>query len=256
VNISIWHKYTFKKVLNRKNINTFYSDKKILDNINIEFEKNKITSIIGPSGCGKSTLLKTINKIILEEDNARIIGNMELEGKDAKDIPVEVLRKKIGMVFQEPTPFPMSIYKNIGYALKYYGFGKKESNERIINALKTVNLYEEVKDKLKLSALKLSGGQKQRLCLARSLSVEPDILLLDEPCSSLDILNTRKIEDTLVKLKENYTIIIVTHNLSQAKRISDNTIFMYEGGIMESGETNYIFDNYKNLIMKNYTTID
>lgn len=239
-------------ILKLKNINVFYGDKKILDNINIEFERNKITSIIGPSGCGKTTLLKTINKIILEENNAQITGYMEFDGINSNNIPIEILRKNIGIVFQNPTPFPMSIYKNISYALKYYGYNKKHLENKIIDILKSVNLYDEVKDKLNTSALKLSGGQKQRLCLARSLTVEPNILLLDEPCSSLDIVNSEKIENTLIKLKENYTIIIVTHNINQAKKISDNTIFMRDGKIIESGETFEILENSKDLIERDY----
>ena len=239
-------------ILKLKNINVFYGDKKILDNINIEFERNKITSIIGPSGCGKTTLLKTINKIILEENNAQITGDMEFDGINSNNIPIEILRKNIGIVFQNPTPFPMSIYKNISYALKYYGYNKKYLEKKIIDILKSVNLYDEVKDKLNTSALKLSGGQKQRLCLARSLTVEPNILLLDEPCSSLDIINSEKIENTLIKLKENYTIIIVTHNINQAKKISDNTIFMRDGKIIESGKTTEILENSKDLIERDY----
>ncbi|TXJ51371.1 phosphate ABC transporter ATP-binding protein [Brachyspira aalborgi] len=240
-------------ILKLKNINVFYGNKKILDNINIEFERNKITSIIGPSGCGKTTLLKTINKIILEENNAQITGDMEFDGINSNNIPIEILRKNIGIVFQNPTPFPMSIYKNISYALKYYSYNKKYLEKKVIDILKTVNLYYEVKDKLNTSALKLSGGQKQRLCLARSLSVEPNILLLDEPCSSLDIVNSEKIENTLIKLKENYTIIIVTHNINQAKKISDNTIFMRDGKIIESGKTFEILENSKDLIERDYT---
>lgn len=239
-------------ILKLKNINVFYGDKKILDNINIEFERNKITSIIGPSGCGKTTLLKTINKIILEENNAQITGDMEFDGINSNNIPIEILRKNIGIVFQNPTPFPMSIYKNISYALKYYGYNKKHLENKIIDILKSVNLYDEVKDKLNTSALKLSGGQKQRLCLARSLTVEPNILLLDEPCSSLDIVNSEKIENTLIKLKENYTIIIVTHNINQAKKMSDNTIFMRDGKIIESGKTTEILENSKDLIERDY----
>ena len=239
-------------ILKLKNINVFYGDKKILDNINIKFERNKITSIIGPSGCGKTTLLKTINKIILEENNAQITGYMEFDGINSNNIPIEILRKNIGIVFQNPTPFPMSIYKNISYALKYYGYNKKHLENKIIDILKSVNLYDEVKDKLNTSALKLSGGQKQRLCLARSLTVEPNILLLDEPCSSLDIVNSEKIENTLIKLKENYTIIIVTHNINQAKKISDNTIFMRDGKIIESGKTFEILENSKDLIERDY----
>ena len=177
---------------------------------------------------------------------------MEFDGINSNNIPIEILRKNIGIVFQNPTPFPMSIYKNISYALKYYGYNKKHLENKIIDILKSVNLYDEVKDKLNTSALKLSGGQKQRLCLARSLTVEPNILLLDEPCSSLDIVNSEKIENTLIKLKENYTIIIVTHNINQAKKISDNTIFMRDGKIIESGKTFEILENSKDLIERDY----
>ena len=239
-------------ILQLKNISMYYGDKKILDNINIDFEKNKITSIIGPSGCGKSTLLKTINKIILEENDAVVEGNIYFNNINTNDIPIETLRKNIGIVFQTPIPFPMTIYKNISYALKYYGFNKKQIEEKVEYILKLTSLYDEVKDKLNTSALKLSGGQKQRLCIARSLSVEPDILLLDEPCSSLDIINSNKIEDTLLSLKEKYTIIIVTHNIAQARRISDNGVFMYDGKILSSGKINEIFNNNENTIIQNY----
>lgn len=239
-------------ILQLKDVSVYYASKKILDNINIDFEKNKITSIIGPSGCGKSTLLKTINKIILEENDAIVNGDIYFNDINTNNMPIETLRKNIGIVFQTPTPFPMTIYKNISYALKYYGFNKKQIEERVKDILKLTSLYDEVKDKLNTSALKLSGGQKQRLCIARSLSVEPDILLLDEPCSSLDIINSNKIEDTLLSLKEKYTIIIVTHNIAQAKRISDNAIFMYEGKILSSGNINEIFNNNENPIIKNY----
>lgn len=239
-------------ILQLKNVSMCYGDKNILDNINIDFEKNKITSIIGPSGCGKSTLLKTINKIILEENDAIVEGNIYFNDINTNDIPIETLRKNIGIVFQTPIPFPMTIYKNISYALKYYGFNKKQIEEKVKNILKLTSLYDEVKDKLNTSALKLSGGQKQRLCIARSLSVEPEILLLDEPCSSLDIINSNKIEDTLLSLRERYTIIIVTHNIAQAKRISDNAIFMYDGKILSSGKIDEIFNNNENTIIQNY----
>ncbi|WP_297276098.1 phosphate ABC transporter ATP-binding protein [uncultured Brachyspira sp.] len=239
-------------VLKLKDVYVYYGEKNILDNINIDFEKNKITSIIGPSGCGKSTLLKTINKIILEENNAIIKGDIYFNNINTNNIPVETLRKNIGIVFQTPTPFPMSIYKNISYALKYYGFNKKQIEERTLEVLNMTSLYDEVKNKLNMSALKLSGGQKQRLCIARSLSVEPDILLLDEPCSSLDIINSNKIEDTLLSLKEKYTIIIVTHNIAQAKRISDNAVFMYDGKVLANGKLEDIFDNNENPIIKSY----
>ena len=239
-------------ILQLKDVSVYYSSKKILDNINIDFEKNKITSIIGPSGCGKSTLLKTINKIILEENDAIVNGDIYFNDINTNNMPIETLRKNIGIVFQTPTPFPMTIYKNISYALKYYGFNKKQIEERVKDILKLTSLYDEVKDKLNTSALKLSGGQKQRLCIARSLSVEPEILLLDEPCSSLDIINSNKIEDTLLSLRERYTIIIVTHNIAQAKRISDNAIFMYDGKILSSGKIDDVFSNNENTIIQNY----
>ena len=239
-------------ILQLKDVSVYYASKKILDNINIDFEKNKITSIIGPSGCGKSTLLKTINKIILEENDAIVNGDIYFNDINTNNIPIETLRKNIGIVFQTPTPFPMTIYKNISYALKYYGFNKKQIEERVKDILKLTSLYDEVKDKLNTSALKLSGGQKQRLCIARSLSVEPDILLLDEPCSSLDIINSNKIEDTLLSLKEKYTIIIVTHNIAQAKRISDNAVFIYDGKVLACGKLEDIFNDNENPIIRNY----
>ena len=239
-------------ILKLKDISVYYGEKNILDNINIDFERNKITSIIGPSGCGKSTILKTINKIILEENDAIIKGNIYFNDINTNDMPLETLRKNIGIVFQTPTPFPMSIYKNISYALKYYGLNKKKIDEKVQEILKMTSLYDEVKDKLNSSALKLSGGQKQRLCIARSLSVEPDILLLDEPCSSLDIINSNKIEDTLLSLKEKYTIIIVTHNIAQAKRISDNAVFIYDGKVLACGKLEDIFNDNENPIIRNY----
>lgn len=239
-------------VLKLKDVSVYYGEKNILDNINIDFEKNKITSIIGPSGCGKSTLLKTINKIILEENDAIIKGDIYFNNINTNNIPIETLRKNIGIVFQTPAPFPMSIYKNISYALKYYGFNKKQIEEKMSEVLNMTSLYDEVKDKLNMSALKLSGGQKQRLCIARSLTAEPDILLLDEPCSSLDIINSNKIEDTLLSLKEKYTIIIVTHNIAQAKRISDNAVFMYDGKVLSNGKLEDIFNNNENPIIENY----
>ena len=239
-------------ILQLKDLSVFYGEKNILDNININFERNKITSIIGPSGCGKSTLLKTINKIILEENDAFIKGDIFFNNINTNNITLETLRKNIGIVFQNPTPFPMSIYKNISYALKYYGFNKKQIEDKASEVLNMTSLYDEVKDKLNMSALKLSGGQKQRLCIARSLSVEPDILLLDEPCSSLDIINSNKIEDTLLSLKEKYTIIIVTHNIAQAKRISDNAVFIYDGKVLACGKLEDIFNDNENPIIRNY----
>lgn len=217
-------------------------NKPILKDIDLVIKKNNITAIIGPSGCGKSTLLKTINRIIDEEKSASIKGNIIFNNNNIKDITLEELRKSIGCVFQMPSPFPFSIYKNMTYALKYYGIKDKKILKDIVEEkLKMVGLYEEVKGSLNISALKLSGGQQQRLCIARTLTVEPEIILMDEPCSALDLNNTMKIEEMLKELKKKYTIVIVTHNLAQAKRIADYTAFIMDGNLIEFGRTDNIF---------------
>lgn len=242
-----------ENILEIKNLSVSYEDKKILKNININIKKNKITSIIGPSGCGKTTFLKTLNSIISEEGNPKIEGEIFFKGKNIKDIDEENLRKNIGLVFQTPTPFPFSIYKNMTYVPVYYGVtNKKELDSLVKEKLETAGLYEEVKNELNKSALKLSGGQQQRLCIARSLTAEPEIILLDEPCSALDIQNTEKIEQMLLNLSEKYTIIIVTHNLFQAKRISDYTAFFLDGGLVEFNKTEKIFSNPSDERTKNY----
>lgn len=231
-------------ILEIKNLSVSYGEKNILKNINIAIKKNKITSVIGPSGCGKSTFLKTLNLLSFHEENGLIQGEIILKGKNIKDMDIEILRKNIGLVFQTPTPFPFSIYKNMTYVPKYYGIKKKAELDMIVKEkLEAAGLYEEVKNDLNKSALKLSGGQQQRLCIARGLTAEPDILLLDEPCSALDMQNTAKIENMLLKLSEKYTIIIVTHNLFQAKRISDYTAFFLDGELIEYDETKKIFSN-------------
>lgn len=231
-------------ILEIKNLSVSYGEKNILKNINIAIKKNKITSIIGPSGCGKSTFLKTLNLLSSHEENGFIQGEIILKGKNIKDMDIEILRKNIGLVFQTPTPFPFSIYKNMTYVPKHYGIKKKAELDMIVKEkLEAAGLYEEVKNDLNKSALKLSGGQQQRLCIARGLTAEPDILLLDEPCSALDMQNTAKIENMLLKLSEKYTIIIVTHNLFQAKRISDYTAFFLDGELIEYNETKKIFSN-------------
>ena len=232
-------------ILEIKNLQVYLDKKSILKEVNLSIKKGKITAIIGPSGCGKSTLLKTINRIIEEEKNSQVQGSILLKGTDIKSINKEQLRKNIGSVFQMPAPFPFSIYKNMVYALKYYGVkDKKTLNNIVEEKLKMVGLYEEVKDDLNTSALKLSGGQQQRLCIARTLTVEPEIILMDEPCSALDLNNTIKIEETLKKLCDNYTIVIVTHNLAQARRIADYTAFMLDGQIEEYAETETLFTNH------------
>lgn len=240
-------------ILKIQDLQVHLDNKLILKNINLSIEKGKITAIIGPSGCGKSTLLKTINRIIEEESKSKIQGNIFFKGEDIKKINKETLRKDIGCVFQMPAPFPLSIYKNMTYALKYYDTSnKKQLDEIIEEKLEMVGLYEEVKEILNMSALKLSGGQQQRLCIARALTVEPDIILMDEPCSALDLNNTTKIENTLKKLSKNYTIVVVTHNLAQAKRISDYTAFLLDGQVEEYSETKKLFSNPTKETTKEY----
>lgn len=230
-------------IIELASLNAYYGDKKILNNINMGIKKNKITAIIGPSGCGKSTLLSALNRL-LEENGGSTQGEIKFNGKHIYSYEKEEVRKRIGIVFQKPTPFPLSIYKNLTYAPIYYGTKDKKKLEEIVESkLKVSGLFEEVKKDLNMSALKLSGGQQQRLCIARALTVEPEVLLLDEPCSALDVKNTANIEEMLLRLSQEYTIIIVTHNLSQAKRISDYTAFLLDGELVEYDETEKIFTN-------------
>lgn len=241
------------KILEVKNFSVSYDDKKILKNINMYIDRNKITAIIGPSGCGKSTFLKSLNMMITEEKGAKTFGDIFFEGKNIKDFEVENLRKNIGLVFQTPTPFPFSIYKNMTYAPIYYGIKNKNQLDNLVKEkLKLAGLYDEIKDEINKSALSLSGGQQQRLCIARELTVEPEVLLLDEPCSALDIQNTIKIEEMLKNLSKNYTIIIVTHNLAQAKRIADKTAFFFDGELVEYEDTEKIFSNPRDEKTKKY----
>lgn len=241
------------KILEVKNFSVSYDDKKILKNINMYIDRNKITAIIGPSGCGKSTFLKSLNMMITEEKGAKTFGDIFFEGKNIKDFEVENLRKNIGLVFQTPTPFPFSIYKNMTYAPIYYGIKNKNQLDNLVKEkLKLAGLYDEIKDEINKSALSLSGGQQQRLCIARELTVEPEVLLLDEPCSALDIQNTIKIEEMLKNLSKNYTIIIVTHNLAQAKRIADKTAFFFDGELLEYEDTEKIFSNPSDEKTKKY----
>ena len=241
------------KILEVKNFSVSYDDKKILKNINMYIDRNKITAIIGPSGCGKSTFLKSLNMMINEEKGAKTFGDIFFEGKNIKNFEIELLRKNIGLVFQTPTPFPFSIYKNMTYAPIYYGIKNKNQLDNLVKEkLKLAGLYDEIKDEINKSALSLSGGQQQRLCIARELTVEPEVLLLDEPCSALDIQNTIKIEEMLKNLSKNYTIIIVTHNLAQAKRIADKTAFFFDGELVEYEDTEKIFSNPRNEKTKKY----
>lgn len=241
------------KILEVKNFSVSYDDKKILKNINMYIDRNKITAIIGPSGCGKSTFLKSLNMMINEEKGAKTFGDIFFEGKNIKGFEVELLRKNIGLVFQTPTPFPFSIYKNMTYAPIYYGVKDKNQLDNLVKEkLKLAGLYDEIKNEINKSALSLSGGQQQRLCIARELTVEPEVLLLDEPCSALDIQNTIKIEEMLKNLSKNYTIIIVTHNLAQAKRIADKTAFFFDGELVEYEDTEKIFSNPSDEKTKKY----
>ena len=228
-----------------KDLSLYYGDFKALKNINMEIQKNEITAFIGPSGCGKSTFLKTVNRMNDLVDGVRIEGNITLDGVDIyKDIDVIDLRRRVGMVFQQPNPFPMTIYDNVAYGPRIHGVKKKSQLDDIVErSLRQAAIWDEVKDRLKKNALGVSGGQQQRICIARALAVEPEVLLMDEPTSALDPISTMKIEDLALELKKNYTIIIVTHNMQQASRISDKTAFFLTGEVVEYGPTLQIFNN-------------
>ncbi len=238
-----------------KNLNVLFNEKKVLNNINLECHAQKITAIIGPSGCGKSTLIRTLNRMTELSKDALIEGKVYLNNTNIykKNIDVPNIRKQIGMVFQKPNPFPKSIYDNIAYGLKINGIkNKTQINNIVEQSLQDVGLWDEVHDRLNKSALTLSGGQQQRLCIARTLAINPKIILLDEPTSALDPIATYKIEELILKLKEKYTIIIVTHNMQQAARISDYTLFLYMGKVIEYGETKKIFTNPDNKLTEDY----
>ena len=226
-----------------RNLDLFYGDNQALKNINIDIEKNKVTALIGPSGCGKSTFLRTLNRMNDLIDSVKINGEILVGGKDIyKDFDEIDLRKKVGMVFQKPNPFPMSIYDNIAYGPRIHGIKDKKILDQIVeNSLKGAALWDEVKDRLKKSALGLSGGQQQRLCIARTIAVSPEIILMDEPTSALDPISTNKMEELMDQLKKDYTVVIVTHNMQQAGRIADKTAFFLSGELIEYGKTEDIF---------------
>ncbi|HEX9152078.1 MAG TPA: phosphate ABC transporter ATP-binding protein PstB [Flavobacterium sp.] len=235
----------------------YYGEKKALKEISMQIPANKVTALIGPSGCGKSTFLRCINRMNDLIPDVRITGNMLVEGVDIynKDVDVVNIRKKIGMVFQKSNPFPKSIYENIAYGPKINGIKDKTQLDEIVEtSLKQAAIWEEVKDRLGDSALGLSGGQQQRLCIARTLAVSPDIILMDEPASALDPISTSKIEELVHELKEQYTIIIVTHNMQQAARTSDYTAFFYLGELIEIGKTNAIFTKPEQKQTEDYIT--
>ena len=230
--------------LSARGVNFYYGKHLALDNVSLDFEDRKISAIIGPSGCGKSTLLRIFNRIYSLYPGQRATGSVMLDGEDilAQETPVNELRAKVGMVLQTPTPFPMSIHDNVALAIRYHEkLSRVDLDERVENALRQAALWDEVKDLLKKSALSLSGGQQQRLCIARAVAVQPQILLMDEPTAALDPIATLKIEDLLSDLEQRYTIIIVTHNLQQAARVSDLTAFMLMGRLIEIGPTEKIF---------------
>lgn len=228
-----------------KNLNFYYGDFHALKNINLNIAKNKVTAFIGPSGCGKSSLLRTFNRMFELYPNQKATGEINLDGENllTTDTDVAVIRAKVGMVFQKPTPFPMSIYDNIAFGIRLFeNLPKAELNDRVEWALTKAALWNEVKNKLNQSGDSLSGGQQQRLCIARAIAVKPDVLLLDEPCSALDPISTMKIEELITELKQDYTVAMVTHNMQQAARCSDYTAFMYLGELIEFGETAQIFN--------------
>jgi phosphate transport system ATP-binding protein len=235
---------SFTPKIAAKNLNFYYGGFQALKNINLSIPSGKVTAFIGPSGCGKSTLLRTFNRMYELYPKLRAEGDIMLDGKSIFDTEqdLNLLRAKIGMVFQKPTPFPMSIYDNIAFGIKLYErLSKIELDERVEWALKKAALWNEVKDKLGQNGASLSGGQQQRLCIARCIAVKPDVLLLDEPCSALDPISTARIEELINELKSEYTIVIVTHNMQQAARVSDSTAYMYLGELIEHGDTDMIF---------------
>ncbi|MBP7795572.1 MAG: phosphate ABC transporter ATP-binding protein [Elusimicrobiales bacterium] len=239
------------------NLNFYYGEKHVLKNINLDIYKNRVTSIIGPSGCGKSTFIRLINRMNDFISGAKAEGKILLDGKNIldKNINVVKLRRKVGMVFQKPNPFPKSIYENVAYGLYVNGQKKGiDTDKRVIESLKHAALFDEVNERLNDSALSLSGGQQQRLCIARCIAVRPEIILFDEPCASLDPISTSKIEELILKLKDDYTIIIVTHNMQQALRISDYTAFFLMGELVEFDETKKIFENPKDKRTEDYIT--
>jgi len=245
-----------KKIIS-DNIHLHYGENHALKGISLDIYNNKITALIGPSGCGKSTFLKTLNRMNDTVADVKIEGKIHLDNEDIYDKQVDVtkLRKKVGMVFQNPNPFPMSIYDNVAYGLRIHGTRKRtEIDEIVEKSLKGAAIWDEVKDRLKKSALSLSGGQQQRLCIARTLAVSPEVILMDEPTSALDPISTMKIEELMSELKEKYTVVIVTHNMQQAARISDYTAFFLLGEMIEYDETEKLFSSPKNTKTEDYIT--
>jgi phosphate transport system ATP-binding protein len=247
---------TNKDKIQIQSVDLYYGDFHALKNINMTIKENEITSFIGPSGCGKSTLLKSLNRMNDLVEGVKITGSILLDDVDIyKDMDTTILRKRVGMVFQKPNPFPMSIYENVAYGPKTHGVKQKSKLDEIVErSLRSAAMWDEVKDRLKKSALGLSGGQQQRMCIARALAVNPEVILLDEPTSALDPISTMKIEDLLTEIKNDYTIVIVTHNMQQATRISDMTAFFLTGEVVEYEETDRLFSMPKNKKTEDYIT--
>lgn len=239
------------------NLNLYYGQNHALKSVNMEIPENEITAFIGPSGCGKSTFLKTLNRMNDLVEGVRIEGKVVLDGEDiySPTVDTTLLRKKVGMVFQQPNPFPMSIYDNIAYGPRIHGIKNKAKLDEIVEtSLKGAAIWDEIKDRLKKSALGLSGGQQQRLCIARALAVKPEVLLMDEPTSALDPISTLKVEELMAELKKNYTVAIVTHNMQQATRISDNTAFFFVGEMVEMNKTEELFSRPMDKRTEDYIT--
>lgn len=245
-----------KEIIKTEDMNLWYGANHTLKNINISLPENRITALIGPSGCGKSTFLKSLNRMNDLVEGCRIEGKITLDGVDIyKDTDVNILRKRVGMVFQKPNPFPMSIYDNIAYGPRVHGIKSRLKLDEIVEkSLRQAAIWDECKNRLKKSALGMSGGQQQRLCIARALAVEPEILLMDEPTSALDPISTSKIEDLAIELRENYTIVIVTHNMQQAARIADKTAFFLLGEVVEFDDTGKIFSSPADKRTEDYIT--
>ena len=241
--------------INITNLNLYYGNFHALKNITLDIPDKKITAFIGPSGCGKSTLLKSLNRMNDLIDDCKITGEIKLNNENIYDINVNVLRKQVGMVFQKPNPFPMNIYDNIAYGPRTHGITSKSRLDEIVEkSLRAAAIWDELKDRLKKNALGLSGGQQQRLCIARALAIQPDVILMDEPTSALDPISTQKIEELVQELKQKYTIVMVTHNMQQAVRISEKTVFFLLGEIVENGNTKDIFSFPKDKRTEDYIT--
>ncbi|QGH34937.1 phosphate ABC transporter ATP-binding protein [Gracilibacillus salitolerans] len=257
-NTTIENNTTQKRVVyDTKNLNLWYAQNHALKDINLEMKENEVTAIIGPSGCGKSTYIKTLNRMVELVPVVSTTGSIAYKGKNIldKSMKVEDLRTRVGMVFQKPNPFPKSIYENVAYGPKIHGIKKKALLDEIVEkSLRGAAIWDEVKDRLNENAYGLSGGQQQRICIARCLAIEPDVILMDEPTSALDPISTLKVEELIKELKQNYTIIIVTHNMQQAARISDRTVFMLNGEVVEFSETDQLFSNPKDKRTEDYIT--